>query len=84
MSEWKPISSAPKDGTCIDVWVIHPDRNGGGYRQTDVVWKTHGIDNGWVSSFNRNHYVEGFFDVVTNIPIIRISHWMRLPDPPKP
>jgi hypothetical protein len=76
--QWQDISTAPKDGTVIDVWVSHPDRAGGGYRQAFVKWER----GEWVDLVNRYAPVEGHFNPVTGTPVIRVTHWMTLPAPP--
>lgn len=73
---WMPIETAPRDGEWIDVWVVNPDRTGGGSRSANVRWS----DDAWRET--NGFSVEGFFDAVTNIPLIRVSHWMPLPAPP--
>lgn len=74
MSEWRDISTAPKDGTVIDVWVNDPD---GPHRQTNVFWD----DGYWVLRRNRWSSVEAFFDE-NGVPKIKITHWRPLPPPP--
>jgi hypothetical protein len=74
MAEWQDISTAPKDGTVIDVWVNDPD---GPHRQTNVFWN----DGYWVLRRNRWSSVEAFFDE-KGVPKIKITHWMPLPPPP--
>lgn len=85
MSDWQDISTAPKDGTQIDVWCVWSNFRGDveRYRMTDVWWKdTYG---GWVAMFN-------FGDAGTDPELIehydknksttRITHWMPIPEPP--
>lgn len=36
MREWKPIESAPTDGTAVDLWITRND--GTGYRATDSIF----------------------------------------------
>jgi len=36
MSQWRPIDSAPKDDTLIDLWVVRHD--GTGHREIDRCW----------------------------------------------
>lgn len=74
---WQPIASAPKDGTIVDLWVSHPDRAGGGYRETNVKWD----GEAWVYGYRWTNFVEGFF-TDAGVPLIRATHWMPLPAPP--
>lgn len=67
MNDWKPIETAPKDGTPVDLWVL-------GDRTADCTWnKTRkrwehwwGLDGGMGRS------------AVDGEP----THWMPLPEPP--
>jgi len=79
MSEWQDISTAPRDGTRIDLW-------GKFGRATDCYWgkpyhccgeagrhcdsEWHGMAHGWVCG-TFNHTLEEDF-----------THWMSLPAPP--
>lgn len=67
MSEWRPIETAPKDGTDILVCV----------RDTDIClvvdWDDEASRPGWNwATLDGPHYHENLF-----------SHWMPLPAPPK-
>ena len=83
MSEWRPIETAPKDGTEIDVWDYchnpkwRPEAHGigSGRRITDVHW-----ENGhWVQwDWEYGSYLE-----VDDNPEYTISHWMPVPGVPK-
>lgn len=78
--EWRPIESAPRDGTDIDVWIYchdpewrGPSETGieNGMRETDVFWEDgywKKIEDGDSYSIANEHYT--------------ISHWMPLPEPP--
>lgn len=83
MNDWKPIESAPKDGTVIDLWCRRswdpPLRD---VRCTDVYWCT--THKCWRTVGNE-HYVERTFQPPLS-PIDRHiipTHWMPLPSPPK-
>jgi len=43
--EWKPIDSAPKDGTKVDLWILH-EFSGSSFRVPDCYW----INNRWVQT----------------------------------
>ncbi len=77
-SEWKPIDSAPRDGSRIDVFVQAEGRI------TDVFWGTEDSRGheyppprtGWVYLESG---VEGpYLRYIDNAP----THWMPIPDPP--
>ena len=69
MSQWLPISTAPKDGTKVDLWVIF---NGTGpHRVTDAHWNDKLSD--WqLGQYNASDYMTH--------PVI--THWMPIPDAP--
>lgn len=64
--EWRPIETAPKDGTIIDLWCIHPAYKS--ERAADAKFK----DNGWVFGFFSEKLNTGWYP----------THWMSLPPPP--
>lgn len=75
MSEWKPISSAPKDGTHI---LVTDNRyfgfgyiNGVAAHWSAVVhwWSNPGEEGWYLSSGNCDDQMD-------------VTHWMPLPDPP--
>ena len=79
MSEWQPIETAPKDGTKIMVmtsdldWpeVIY-------YEQYDEVTAADaGAPGFW-------RYADDLFADVADVDDGDFSHWMPLPEPPKP
>ncbi|MDP3273432.1 MAG: hypothetical protein U1D69_12155 [Polynucleobacter sp.] len=72
MSEWKPIESAPMDGSDIDLWCNHR-------RITDCYWKPSANEGaGWYRHVGNHEY--------TGMPIeekvIGAIHWMPIPEPP--
>jgi len=68
MTEWQPIETAPKDGTKFDAWV--PDAFGG-HRMTDLSFNARGQlrQNGLLTTADLPRWP---------------THWMPLPNPPKP
>ena len=79
MSGWRDISTAPKDGKFIDLWVI--DSSGDGYRIADCYWKT---PRGEYDEKHEGWYGRpaggDFFCFLE--PSWRLTHWMPLPTPP--
>jgi len=73
---WQPISTAPRDGTIIDVWLLHE-----GYRVADAYWKRSKVTkkNPYGGSWwAPNHDYDG-----CDGPIgATLSHWMEIPAPP--
>lgn len=69
MSEWKPIATAPEDGTSILVCVT--------YSLGDGEWETvQWVD--WI----KEPYVWPHFRERIDIPLPP-THWMPLPEPPQ-
>lgn len=67
MSEWKPIETAPKDGTEILIgWMARDGRRRGGWICKIRRWRD---DAGWRR--DRNHPYD-----------LYPTHWMPLPEPP--
>lgn len=75
MSEWKDISTAPKDGevflyvpswgnTPIGAYYIHKEYG-------DEV----GLEEGWYASLD--------YDFPSDVHIANPTHWQKLPEPPK-
>lgn len=87
VSQWKPIETAPKDGTVIDVWASKPEDWDNEYyvngspktktclteacRCTNVCWDN--LEEDWI-------YITG--EVVSELFDCEITHWMPLPEPP--
>lgn len=68
MSEWRPIETAPKDGTEIDVWCDYG-------RETNAYWGTSEQNNREEWCVDNN---DGW---AWGIPLV--THWMPIPEPPK-
>lgn len=71
MSDWQPISTAPKDGTVIQVWhAIHGC-------PVSVMWKEEGF------RFRGEilHWIERTY--TSSWPERAFTHWMPLPQPPE-
>ena len=76
MSEWQPISTAPKDGTPVLVFSPYEDRN----EPTNVVvakYEIYGPDNEWWV------YCEAVLADISGQIDPEPTHWMPLPSPPK-
>lgn len=84
MSEWQDISTAPRDGTTIDLWHSEygrypahfwglPEHScGEDGRYCDSDW--HRMAEGWVDS--------AFNEIMLDAE--DFTHWMPLPQPPNP
>ena len=66
---WKPISTAPKDGTKIDIWCFN------GERWTDAFW--HQGLGYWVMDWGGPRGERG-----TITPFGQPTHWMPIPERP--
>lgn len=68
MSKWQPIETAPKDGSCLLLWL--PDS------ATDTIVFGH-----WDSDFGgcwyERHGSESAFPID-----VEVTHWQPLPEPP--
>lgn len=72
-SGWQPISTAPKDGTFVDLWclnLLHHAKKG--FRKTNVSW---GTVTDWYGSA-REDWRHGHGED------IQPTHWMPIPEPP--
>ncbi|MEE1655500.1 hypothetical protein VB618_04755 [Microvirga sp. CF3062] len=69
MCEWRPLETAPRDGSRLDVWTEN------GIRYIDVFWH-HGPD------FPQGAFV--FYDIHLRdyIDVDDATHWMPRPAPP--
>jgi hypothetical protein len=70
--DWRPIESAPKDGTEIIAWGVMAGEPG--YTSDEKAWT--GIrwsKDGWVTTKPQGRYFVGFHP----------THWVPLPPPPQ-
>ncbi|MCP1239882.1 hypothetical protein NKW44_09260 [Acetobacter lovaniensis] len=80
---WRPIASAPKDGSYVDLWVINSD--GEGQRITDAYFGPIPHTCGEYGQFcdscpeEGNFWVDGIFGHEING---EITQWQPLPNPP--
>ena len=72
MSEWQPISTAPRDGTPI--LIARKDETFGWVRGWATWVDVRGIS-GWLS--------HGFCEIPGNLGLAHPTHWMPLPEPPR-
>ena len=84
MSEWKDISTAPKDGTDIIgcYWCDWGDGTTSYYGPWTMAWR-HGK---WVPSWDGATVIDYQSDFGTDYKTLdsNPSHWMPLPPPPAP
>jgi hypothetical protein len=73
-SDWLPISTAPKDGTRVDLWIIHPQYRA--RRVTDCRWQPKGY-------FGARWETRGQAGVESRRLRIRATHWRHVPGAPK-
>ncbi len=73
--EWKPIETAPKDGTKIDLWYPH-----GIGRVIDSYWHS-------IQAWGRDEQIPADEGDPTEIAFVTLgcepTHWMPLPEPPQ-
>jgi hypothetical protein len=75
---WRPIETAPKDGTEIDIWAI-PDGGGEPRRYIDVSWRTEETTAaGAISFWQQYSRIRGKHCWVHARP----THWMPSPAAP--
>jgi hypothetical protein len=84
-SEWRPIETAPKDGSEFDAWAVWLD-TGKGERVPNVHWGRGCIAfesecelEGWLAAEWGIDGCEGLMDPQDQ----RLTHWQPLPAPPK-
>ena len=75
MSEWQPISTAPRDGTHVDLWIeirasLQSFGMGDSFRVPDC----------WCSDRGTWNYHVGY--VIRSLQSDHVTHWMPLPAPP--
>ena len=81
MTEWREISTAPKDGTVVDLWA----QLNGGERVTDAYWGQRSADKAQREHFGFEEF--GWCrdaDDSWVYPVTFPTHWMPLPSPPSP
>ena len=71
MSEWRPIETAPKDGTIIDLWISQRGRRPG------CAW----VDNPEIEQRIGHCWADECFRVVSLGDYA--THWMPLPERPE-
>lgn len=80
MSEWRPIETAPKDGTHI---LLHWPNIPRGIKEIKSTSKLTGTSVGW---FEASEHGVGFMtegDHFVPINQYDCTHWMPLPEPPE-
>jgi hypothetical protein len=80
MGEWKPIESAPKDGTHVDGWAVNTVTGKPVGRFTNMWWE----HDAWQCGTARGFYwdIEAPINAATGQPVVKLSHWQPLPAPP--
>lgn len=81
---WRPIETAPKDGTVIDAWAVSPFSRLG-YRLVDVKWGHYdwhplSAPDCWLNL--RRDDDEPWRDRWQPVEEVELTHWMPLPPPP--
>ncbi len=82
MSDWHDMSTVPKDGTKVDGWLVNR-LTGAGSRMTNVWWDTE-MEEWRHGAASFDWPVEAPVSVETGLPVVVLSYWMPLPEPPKP
>ncbi len=78
---WRPIDSAPKDNSKIDVWCVHPETGGLGVRFTDVFWRVSTAEWGFIADSKEAHF-EPLEKDGPIFPAWKPVKWMPVPDRP--
>lgn len=65
---WLPIETAPNDGTIIDLWTNH------GQREANCKWENGSWRYYWINSFESLEWIK-IDDIAT--------HWMPIPGAPR-
>lgn len=81
MTDWQPISTAPKDGTPVIVAV--PTKDLDGFHVGEAYYDPENYEGGdwWWAGTGYGDYHGG---PISDINFHQPSHWMPLPAPPKP
>ena len=77
VSDWRPIETAPKDGTVVDLWAVE---NGVGERWTDCRWAEQ--FNAYAGQRANRKYIWAWWHSDYTVDG-NITHWMPLPDAPQ-
>ena len=81
MADWKPIETAPKDGTCVLCYTEPSSREG---RIHVLTWMNYAGPVGFADLDGRVKKDGGMWIVGTGLSIYFPTHWMPLPEPPTP
>jgi len=79
---WRPIKTAPKDGTVVDLWKVAPDGIHG-RRVPDALWDDNRSFNGGIGRVAQpDAWVHAGHRGMIHLDGGRFSHWMPPPTPP--
>jgi hypothetical protein len=81
--EWRPIDTAPKDGTKFDAWGVHPATGTMGGRFANVQMRGDDSGFGIIIHQPKAHWEYLEKDGPT-FPAWKLTHWRPLPAPPSP
>lgn len=78
IEEWRPIETAPRDGTQIDLWLTSPKGalSTGGYRRVSDCWFS---DSKWWL-YDETKYATDSANCRSEV--WNVTHWMKRPEPP--